>query len=104
MASSLSGTSEPPKAISRLGEATLQDLEAMRLLLCGGSVIDWHRLAFHHHAEVSRFLRLNEFDPRRPEDIERLELLREEAVEYLQRNLGYHIPDEVAHQLPVFDL
>jgi uncharacterized protein (TIGR04552 family) len=92
------------KASSRLGESTLQDVEAMRLLLKGGSVIDWHRLAFHHHAEVSRFLRLNEFDPRRDDDLERLEVLREEAVEYLQRNFGYHIPAEVAHELPVFDL
>jgi uncharacterized protein (TIGR04552 family) len=87
-----------------LSEATLGDLEAMRLLLRGGSVIDWHRLAFSDETEVDRFLRLNEFDPARPEDMERLEALREEAVEYLTRNFGYRIPDEVAHEMPARDL
>src|SRR5262245_41541769 len=87
-----------------LSEATLGDLEAIRLLLRGGSVIDWHRLAFSDEAEVDRFLRLNEFDPARAEDMERLEELREEAVEYLTRNFGYRIPEEVAHQMPVREL
>jgi uncharacterized protein (TIGR04552 family) len=90
--------------LAGLGDATLGDLEAIRLLLRGGSVIDWHRLAFTDESEVDRFLRVNEFDPARPEDMERLEALREEAVEYLTRNFGYHIPDEVAHGMPAREL
>jgi uncharacterized protein (TIGR04552 family) len=87
-----------------LTEATLGDLEAMRLLLHGGSVIDWHRLAFSEPGEIDRFLRLNEFDPDNAEDMERLEELRAEAVEYLTRNFSYRIPDEVAHGMPAREL
>src|SRR6478735_4071509 len=43
-------------AVARLDSATLGDVEAMRLLLRGGSVIDWHRLAFTDGAEVDLFL------------------------------------------------
>ena len=52
--------------VARLEQATLGDVEAMRLLLRGGSVIDWHRLSFSDSAEVDRFLKLNEFDPADP--------------------------------------
>jgi len=38
-------------------------VEAVRLLLRGGSVIDWHRLDFRDGAEVDRFLRISEFRP-----------------------------------------
>ncbi|MFI5288390.1 MAG: TIGR04552 family protein, partial [Polyangia bacterium] len=95
--------SQPPPLI-RPAEATLADLESMRLLLRGGSVIDWHRLAFSDGAEVDRFLRVNEFDPARADDMARLEDLREEAVEYLTRNFGYRLPDEVALAMPARDL
>ncbi|NJM91250.1 MAG: hypothetical protein HC863_03110 [Myxococcales bacterium] len=44
-------------------DLTLADIEAVRLLLSGDSVIDWHSLSFGDHEEVDRFLRLNEFDP-----------------------------------------
>src|SRR4051812_8810838 len=91
-------------AVARLDHATLGDVEAMRLLLRGGSVIDWHRLSFTDGAEVDRFLRINEFDPAVPEDIERLEELRADAVEYLTRNFSYRIPEDVAHAMPARDL
>jgi uncharacterized protein (TIGR04552 family) len=90
--------------VARLEQATLGDVEAMRLLLRGGSVIDWHRLAFGDQAEVERFLRVNEFDPANPDDTERLEELRADAVEYLTRNFSYRIPDDVAHGMPTRDL
>src|SRR5258707_1334112 len=48
--------------LGRLADASLGDLEAIRNLLQGVSVIDWHRLAFADTAEVDRFLRVNEFD------------------------------------------
>src|SRR5258708_3333070 len=62
----------PPAA----DELTLADTEAVRLMLRGDSVIDWHRLAFVDHAEVDRFLRLNEFDPDSAEELARLEDMR----------------------------
>jgi uncharacterized protein (TIGR04552 family) len=90
--------------VARLEQATLGDVEAMRLLLRGGSVIDWHKLAFADAAEVDRFLRVNEFDPANPDDSERLEELRADAVEYLTRNFSYRIPEDVAHGMAPRDL
>jgi uncharacterized protein (TIGR04552 family) len=83
---------------------SLQDVEAVRNVLQGGSVIDWHRLAFRDLDEVDRFLRVSELDPTRQEDLERLEDLRSDAVEYLTRNFGYRIPLEVAHDIPAREL
>ena len=80
----------------RYEDFTLGDLTAIRNLLRGGSVIDWHRLYFTDRDEVDRFLRVNEFDPDDDDDMRRLGELREEAVEYLERHLGFQIPDEVA--------
>jgi uncharacterized protein (TIGR04552 family) len=88
----------------RYEDFTLADLTAIRNLLRGGSVIDWHRLYFNDREEVDRFLRVNEFDPRDEDGMLRLAALRELAVEYLERHLGFHIPDEVAHGVPPRDL
>ena len=90
--------------VDRLADISLMDLEAMRLLLAGSSVIDWHQLAFVEQKQVDRFLRINEFDPDSDADMERLEELRAEAVEYLTRHFNYRIPDEVAESLPVKEL
>jgi uncharacterized protein (TIGR04552 family) len=89
---------------NRLEAFSLADLAAIRNLLRGGSVIDWHRLYFSDRSEVDRFLRVNEFDPAIPEDMDRLDALREQAVEYLERHLGFRIPDEVAEGIPAPDL
>ncbi|MGN6107355.1 MAG: TIGR04552 family protein [Kofleriaceae bacterium] len=85
-------------------ELTLADVEAVRLLLRGDSVIDWHRLSFADHAEVDRFLRLNEFDPESDDEMGRLEDIRADAVDYLSRAFAMAIPDEVAADLPARDL
>jgi uncharacterized protein (TIGR04552 family) len=90
--------------VVRLEQATLGDVEAMRLLLRGASVIDWHRLAFVDSAEVDRFLRINEFDLLNADDADRLEELRADAVEYLTRNFSYRLPEDVAHAMPARDL
>jgi len=85
-------------------ELTLADTDAVRLMLRGDSVIDWHKLAFSDHEEVDRFLRLNEFDPESDEEMGRLEDLRADAVDYLSRAFAMAIPDEVAADLPARDL
>ena len=82
----------------------IADLTAIRNLLRGGSVVDWHRLYFADRDQVDRFLRVHEFDPESRSDMARLELLRDEAVEYLERHLGYRIPEEVAQRIPARDL
>jgi len=89
---------------ARYGTFSLADLTSIRNLLRGGSVIDWHRLYFTDRGEVDRFLRINEFDPSREADMDRLEDLREEAVDYLERHLGMRIPEEVVSGIPASDL
>ncbi len=66
-------------------ELTLADVDAIRLLLRGDSVIDWHRLNYSDHAEVDRFLRLNEFDPESDDELSRLKDIRGAAVDSLSR-------------------
>lgn len=90
--------------VSAVSELTLADVDAVRLLLRGDSVIDWHRLNYADHAEVDRFLRLNEFDPENDDEMSRLEDVRSDAVEYLSRAFAMAIPDEVAADLPARDL
>ncbi|HEX4421655.1 MAG TPA: TIGR04552 family protein [Kofleriaceae bacterium] len=90
--------------VSALSELTLADVDAVRLLLRGDSVIDWHRLNYADHADVDRFLRLNEFDPENDDEMARLEDIRSDAVEYLSRAFAMAIPDEVAGDLPARDL
>lgn len=87
-----------------LEDLTLEDLESIRLLLRGGSVIDWHHLDFRDHSDVDRFLRVNEFDPQSTEDMTRLEEIRLDAVDYLTRNFDFRIPDAVADGVPARDL
>lgn len=85
-------------------ELSLADIEAVRLLLSGESIIDWHSLSFRDHAEVDRFLRLNEFDPESTEEMDRLEEIRLDAVEYLTRAFSMAIPDDVADHVAARDL
>jgi uncharacterized protein (TIGR04552 family) len=80
------------------------DVTAIRNLLRGGSVIDWHRLYFTDRQQVDRFLRINEYDPTNPEDMVRLEELREQSVEYLERYLDFRVSEDVAARVPARDL
>lgn len=88
----------------RLEELSLDDLAAIRILLRGDSIIDWHKLVFHDHAAVDRFLRVNEYNPASPDEMARLEELRMESVDYLNRVFRLPIPDEVAFEVPARDL
>jgi uncharacterized protein (TIGR04552 family) len=100
VATVLPRVARPPGA----DELTLADTDSVRLMLRGESVIDWHRLSFTDHAEVDRFLRLNEFNPESELEMERFEEIRSDAVDYLARAFAMAIPDEVAADLPARDL
>ena len=71
----------------------LNDVEAVRLILRGGSVVDWARLNLHDRDEVASFLLVNGFDVSVSEDQHRLRGLLDKAVEYLERNFSYHFPE-----------
>ena len=81
--------------LKRLEEFTLADLEAVRLILRGDSVIDWHRLNFADENEINKFLVAQEFDPSDPGDRLRMEAIKSEAVSYLRRHFDFPIPKPV---------
>lgn len=83
---------------------TLEDAEAVRLLLSGGSVIDWHKAAFADHAAVDRLLRLHLLDPEEAEDRHRLRYLHLEAVSYLQDYVRVRVPPELREPDDVRDV
>ena len=87
-----------------LDDLDLDDLESVRLLLRGDSVVDWHSLAFHDEAAVDRFLRLCELDPASESEMNRLEAIRADAVDYLTRVYHLALPDEVAEEVAARDL
>ncbi|HEX3594365.1 MAG TPA: TIGR04552 family protein [Polyangiaceae bacterium] len=78
-----------------LGEFTLADLESIRLILRGDSVIDWRRLDFANEAEVREFLQSQELRLEEPADCERMEYVKTEAIAYLRRQFEYPIPRPV---------
>lgn len=87
-----------------LADLEVADLETVRLLLRGDSVVDWHKLQFTDHAAVDRFLRLCELDPTSDAELDRLEAIRADAVDYLTRVYQLALPDEIADDVPARDL
>lgn len=71
---------------------TLGDAEALRLLLTGGSVIDWHKAAFADLDSVDRLLHLHLIDPSDPVDAQRIQWLFAEAVTYVEEYLQIRVP------------
>ncbi len=88
----------------RVEDMTLGELEAIRLILRGSSVIDWRRLHFRDAAEVDDFLRLALFDLQDPRDERRVRSILAQAVEYLRRAFGYRVADAVAQPADVREL
>jgi len=81
--------------LKELGDFSLNDLETIWLILRGSSVIDWHRLNFDGNADARAFLNAQVFEPDDPGDRERLEQIRDVAIDYLRRNFDFPIPRPV---------
>ncbi len=81
--------------LKALHEFTLADLESIRLVLRGDSVIDWRRLDFATEAEVNEFLFSQELRVDEPADRARMEHVKAEAIAYLRRQFTYPIPRPV---------
>jgi len=86
----------PDGALRPLEQMGVAELEQLRLLLRGGSVVDWMRLDFSDAAEVEEFLRLNLFDLSDPRDERRIRAILAQAVEYLRNAFGYRVASPVA--------
>ena len=69
------------------------DVQAVRLLLTGGSVVDWRRLLFRDRSEVVGFLAVNGYDVTCPAEMSRLAALHDRALSYLEETyeLGLQI-------------
>jgi uncharacterized protein (TIGR04552 family) len=94
---------DPLADFRRAADFTLADLDALRVILRGGSVIDWHRLNFKDATEIVEFLRSHEIDLNDPDDVDRMEDVKSEAIEYLRRNFDYPVPAAIELS-PAFEL
>jgi uncharacterized protein (TIGR04552 family) len=81
--------------LQKIDEFSLADLEAIRLILHGDSVIDWRRLDYATEDEALGFLRSQELDPQSSVDRTRMDHVKTEAVAYLRRQFDYPIPRPV---------
>lgn len=76
-------------------EFLLHDLESVRTILRGGSVIDWHRLDFEGTDQALAFIRNQELDPEVETDRAYIEGIKAQAIAYLRRNFAFAIPKPV---------
>jgi uncharacterized protein (TIGR04552 family) len=86
---------EAVESLTPFDEFTLADLEGVRLILRGDSVIDWRRLDFATDEEVHTFLAAHELRSEDAADRQRMEHIKSEAVAYLRRQFDYPIPRPV---------
>lgn len=89
---------------TRTQDLRLSDVEAVRLVLRGGSPVDWHRLNYATRADVDELLRVNLLDPESRPDMDRLAYLHRESLRYLRRNFAFRFPPEVEHPADPRDL
>lgn len=94
----------PDLPLRRVEDMGLKELERIRLVLRGGSVIEWRKMHFKAWDEVDRFLRLCQIDPTRPHDEAWVRTVLADAVEYLRRTFNYRVADAVANPNMIHDL
>lgn len=76
-------------------EFNLHDLEMVRIILRGGSVLDWQRLNITSEKEAYELLKVNEIDPNDPFDIEYVEAVKQEAIDYLKTVFNFPVPYKI---------
>jgi uncharacterized protein (TIGR04552 family) len=84
--------------VKPISEWSLADLESVRLLLRGDSIIDWHRLNFDSEREALEFLACNELFVDKTGDLARTERVKTEACDYLRRHFEFPIPKAIERQ------
>jgi uncharacterized protein (TIGR04552 family) len=104
MAVELRSTPLPDSALLPASRMGLAELEAVRLILLGGSVVDWKRLNFRNAIEVDHFLRLNLLEPSDPRNERRIRSILAQAVDYLRNAFGYRVALPVSDPADVRDL
>lgn len=85
-------------------ELTLGDVERVRLILRGGTVIDWRRLNISSINDCKEMLRVNEIDLDDERDAARLSDIHHKAVDYLEHNFGFTFISDITHAPHASDL
>jgi uncharacterized protein (TIGR04552 family) len=81
--------------------AQMHDVDAIRLLLTGNSVIDWRKLSFESLDQVNRFLETLLLDVHDIQDQRRVRYVYNEAVSYLEEHLKLRFPQEIRNPTDV---
>lgn len=91
-------TLHPRPGVVPLGRIETHDLDVLRLVLRGSSVVDWYRMHFRSRDEVRAFIRVNGMDPDDAMDRARIAEMQAEAEQILREHLGYRrIPEVIKH-------
>lgn len=89
--------------LNRLGMQP-RELEIVRHVLAGDSVVDWRGLEFTSLEQVDAVLRLNKLDWQHPRDARYLKHLLEESVHFLEGTLQRKVPAEISGVKDVRDV
>ncbi len=79
--------------LKTIDELSLHDVEGLRLILRGNSVIDWHRLNIQQPDEAMALIVNHELDPER--DRAFLDRVKNDAINFLRRHFAFAIPKPV---------
>ena len=79
----------------RIEEFDLFDVETVKLILRGESVVDWHRLNLATEQRAVELLEAMEYHPAEPADRARLDKVKYEAISFLRRHFDFPIPKPV---------
>lgn len=86
---------DSPGFLKPIEQFTASDLDAVRLILGGESVVDWRRLHLTTEQEARELLESQEFQPDEPSDRARLDKIKSDAISYLRRHFDFPIPKPV---------
>ena len=90
--------------VCTVADMGLRELERIRLILRGSSVIDWRRMHFQTRDEVDRFLRLCQVNTSNFEDDAWSRVVLSDAVDYLRKTYKYRVNAAVASPEEIHDL
>jgi uncharacterized protein (TIGR04552 family) len=103
-ASARSETKDGEFATLPIANVTPADVQAVRLLLGDGSVVDWRRLFYSQRDEVVRFLEVNGYRLDNPSEMKRLQELHARAVEFVESTFDIEIPPRVRRPVDIAQL
>lgn len=84
-----------PRTLHEILPLGLQDLEQLRLVLRGDSVLDWRRLSLRSEEEAQQLLYLVGIDIEQERDRDQLRLIYQQAINYLDTQLNHFVSSGV---------